>query len=271
MKKYYAGGEGDLGSSRADLNAGIEFASHPVLAETDRDKFCILRIVDFYKQQPTDYADYFQAAWRYRSSGRDLALPNARCRRLLPKRRSARSTWIWSGIRSPHQARKSAPLPNFSTMWNALPAPEKGTTGCRRAPGCEAMRDWVLALRKKVAWKLRQPAGAPRLLRWRPVFSSSGRTGSTPPIAGCSIRHALQVGGVPQYPHRPADGTATGQQAADRDRSSRSRPLCAAGRGRARASIWPRSTGSAASSRMRSISPSVAACSSTIRAIRAAS
>ena len=37
-----------------------------MLVETDREKFAIKRIVDFYERQPTDYADYFQAAWRYK-------------------------------------------------------------------------------------------------------------------------------------------------------------------------------------------------------------
>jgi len=46
---------------------GFEFAPHPVVADTDRDKYSVLRIVDFYKRQPTDYADYFMAAWRYQN------------------------------------------------------------------------------------------------------------------------------------------------------------------------------------------------------------
>src|SRR5450432_2363104 len=45
---------------------GIDFASHPMLVETDRDKYAIQRIVNFYHRQPTDYADYFEAAWRYK-------------------------------------------------------------------------------------------------------------------------------------------------------------------------------------------------------------
>src|SRR5436190_20244503 len=46
---------------------GFEFAPHPVVADTDRDKWAVLRIVDFYKRQPTDYADYFMAAWRFKN------------------------------------------------------------------------------------------------------------------------------------------------------------------------------------------------------------
>src|ERR1041384_2649132 len=38
---------------------GFVFAPHPVVTETDRDKYCVKRIVDFYRRQPTDLADYF--------------------------------------------------------------------------------------------------------------------------------------------------------------------------------------------------------------------
>src|SRR6185312_5038188 len=41
---------------------GFDFAPYPMLVETDREKFAIQRIVSFYQSQPTDYADYFQAA-----------------------------------------------------------------------------------------------------------------------------------------------------------------------------------------------------------------
>ena len=37
-----------------------------MLVDTDRDKYATHRIVDFYLRQPTDYADYFQAAWRFK-------------------------------------------------------------------------------------------------------------------------------------------------------------------------------------------------------------
>ena len=45
---------------------GFSFAPYPMLVETDREKYAIQRIVNFYKSQPTDYADYFLASWRYK-------------------------------------------------------------------------------------------------------------------------------------------------------------------------------------------------------------
>ena len=45
---------------------GIDFAPYPMLAETDRDRYSINRILEFYAAQPTDVAAYFEAAWRYK-------------------------------------------------------------------------------------------------------------------------------------------------------------------------------------------------------------
>ena len=76
---------------------GFAFAPHPVVTDTDRDKYCVRRIIDFYKRQRIDYADYFLAAWRFRH--RDGARP-ARRRRWPtspPRPGSARSTWRRSG------------------------------------------------------------------------------------------------------------------------------------------------------------------------------
>ncbi len=46
---------------------GFEFAPHPMLVETDREKYCIQQIVAFYDRQKTDFADYFYAAWVYKT------------------------------------------------------------------------------------------------------------------------------------------------------------------------------------------------------------
>jgi hypothetical protein len=46
---------------------GIRFAPHPMIADTDRDKYCVKRIIDFYSRQPTNYAPYFYAAWHMRN------------------------------------------------------------------------------------------------------------------------------------------------------------------------------------------------------------
>ncbi len=45
---------------------GLDFSPHPVMTDTDRDKYCVNRIIDFYSRQRTDYADYFYAVWLFK-------------------------------------------------------------------------------------------------------------------------------------------------------------------------------------------------------------
>src|SRR5450755_4593138 len=45
---------------------GFVFAPHPVATDTDRDKYCVKRIIDFYEAHQVDYANYFLAAHAYR-------------------------------------------------------------------------------------------------------------------------------------------------------------------------------------------------------------
>ncbi len=35
------------------------------MTDVDRDKYCVERIVAFYRRHHVDYADYFLAAWRF--------------------------------------------------------------------------------------------------------------------------------------------------------------------------------------------------------------
>src|ERR1051326_6234690 len=98
LKKYLQAAR-EVGDHMVLTPDGFDFAPHPMLVETDREKYAIKRIVDFYEHAPTDYADYFQAAWRfkYRSAlgmpGMTLAGAAAGLRlsaKYLPDRKSTR-------------------------------------------------------------------------------------------------------------------------------------------------------------------------------------
>ena len=56
----------------------LDFAPHPVVTETDRDKYCVRQIVDFYDRQNTRLADYFFAAWQLQANNeRSISLSKA--------------------------------------------------------------------------------------------------------------------------------------------------------------------------------------------------
>jgi len=133
---------------------GFEFAPHPMLVETDREKYCIQQIVDFYDRQPTDYSDYFRTAWMYkhraafgkpRATLADMAAQNKVSARYLAT--------IWQALDGPKE--DVGPLAKLQTMWRALPAPEKGSD-----PFLDQfiqMRDFVLRMRKDTALKFSSP------------------------------------------------------------------------------------------------------------------
>ena len=66
LQEVPRGGAAGRRAPRARSRTGFAFAPHPVVTDTDRDKYCVQRIIDFYQRQPTDFADYFLAAWRFR-------------------------------------------------------------------------------------------------------------------------------------------------------------------------------------------------------------
>ena len=99
---------------------GIRFAPHPVATDTDRDKYCVKRIVRFYQRQPTDYADYFLAAWSYRhreALGKPAAtLADIAGEHLVSPKYLAT---IWQTLQD--EPVDMGPLATLQEMWHALP------------------------------------------------------------------------------------------------------------------------------------------------------
>ena len=65
LKKYLEAAR-DVANHMFLRPEGFAFVLHLMLAETDRDKHCVQQIINFYHRQDLDYADYFQAAWRFK-------------------------------------------------------------------------------------------------------------------------------------------------------------------------------------------------------------
>lgn len=64
LKKYYAAAR--LVADHVVLKPdGFTFSPHPAVTDSDRDKYCVHRIFDFYRRHQVDLADYFEAAWKF--------------------------------------------------------------------------------------------------------------------------------------------------------------------------------------------------------------
>lgn len=125
---------------------GFTFAPHPMLVETDREKYPIRRIVEFYDRQPTDLADYFQAAWRYKHRAAfgqaaatldGIAAENKVAPRYL--------AMIWQALEQTKE--DVGPLVKLQAMWRQLPAPKDKQAESVREQ-CVGMRDFVVRIRR---------------------------------------------------------------------------------------------------------------------------
>jgi hypothetical protein len=103
---------------------GFVFAPHPAVTDTDRDKYGVGRIVDFYRRHEVRYADYFLAA-------RGHSVPGL-------------SAKYVATIQALFQEAPPAgsPVEELWTRWRKLPA---DAAGARR--GCEQLAQTVARLR----------------------------------------------------------------------------------------------------------------------------
>ncbi len=152
---------------------GIAFAPHPVVADTDRDKYCVRQIIDFYGRQRTDYADYFRAAWRFKhraALGQPAATlaDFAALARLSPRYLAT----IWSTLTTTTE--DAGPVAALQAMWRELAPPSaEGTEPDAVRGGCERMRDFVVELREQLTPEVKNLTapgiqnGAQPLVLWK--------------------------------------------------------------------------------------------------------
>lgn len=157
MQKYLAAARG-LAEHLVLKPGGFDFAPHPVATDTDRDKYAVRRIVDFYLRQPTDLADYFYAAWLLHVASDDPAKDDVgtneqdkladRLRRIAAQQQVSAGYLqrVWQMLQGTQPAH--GPLADVHRRWHALPGQVDEQTAARRA--CEAIRDRVLAVRRRL-------------------------------------------------------------------------------------------------------------------------
>ncbi len=128
---------------------GFSFAPFPVVTDTDRDKYCVRRIIDFYQSQVTDYDQYFYAAWIFRcraicGNATTQLSEVAATQRISPKYLEM----IWSTLETREEI---GPISQLQKMWNQLPSTERESEAARR--GCHEMGQYVVQLRGQLQRK----------------------------------------------------------------------------------------------------------------------
>ncbi|MBI3415025.1 MAG: DUF1592 domain-containing protein [Verrucomicrobia bacterium] len=205
---------------------GFVFAPHPVVTETDRDKFCVKRIIDFYQQQPTDYADYFMAAWCFKHRA-SIGKPKATLAEFATAQRisSKYLATIWSTLSDPQDA--VGPIATLRAMWRELPAPPREVRPDREniaRSGCERMRDFVASLRQKLKPEVSNLAvrgiapGSQPLVLWKDRQMAANRTRYDPGALRVQGESTADAGGIDPALAVPHDNSARARYEAAFDR-----------------------------------------------------
>ncbi len=187
---------------------GFDFAAYPMLVETDRDKYAIERIVSFYLRQPTDYADYFQAAWHYKYRN-ELGKPHATLASTAADSKVSAKylPMIWDLLEESPEAAKAevGPIAKLQAMWRALPAPAKQVPETLHAQ-CVEMRDFVVRIRNHTAMQFAAPivrglpAGSQALLDWKYIQFNTHRRNFDPKALRNDTDPAPVAPTIPRYP-----------------------------------------------------------------------
>jgi mono/diheme cytochrome c family protein len=212
LKKYLQAAH-DVADHMVLTPDGFNFAPYPMLVETDREKYPIERIVDFYRRQPTDFADYFHAAWRFKyrkelGDPTDTLASAAAANHVSPQYLPL----VWNLIEEPPAVvqQEVGPIARLQSMWRALPVPPADDAAVRAQ--CGAMRDFVVRIRKDTGMQFAAPlvaglpAGSQPLLDWKNRQFAGHRRDFDPTSLRNDTDPPLPLLEIPKYPglHREA-------------------------------------------------------------------
>jgi hypothetical protein len=155
---------------------GFEFAPHPMLVETDREKYCIQQIVAFYDRQKTDFADYFYAAWVYKHRSA-LGKPRATLTDIAASTHvSARYlATVWDALEKKEEI---GPMAQLQAMWHALPVPKGNQPGLARDGSIE-MREFVVRMRHDTTLRFASPVVRGLTVATQPLMNWKNRMYAT--------------------------------------------------------------------------------------------
>ncbi len=189
---------------------GFEFAPHTMKVETDRITYAIQQIIAFYKAQPTDYAKYFEASWRYRYRA-GLGTPKATLKSIAASMKLSPKylPMVWAIL---HDKDAIGPVAKLQGMWNALPAPGGDLAAVQTQTA--AMRDWLQKVRSDTAMNFAAPkvkglpGQAQPLHNYRLEEYAQNHRNSDPQALRADNVPAPKEQPVPRFPGLHADATA---------------------------------------------------------------
>ena len=187
---------------------GIDFAPFSMQAVTDRERYYVQSIVGFYKAQPTDFAQYFQAAWRYRYR-KALGEPRATLASVAAESQLSPKylPLVWGIL---HDKAAVGPIATLQTMWQAMPAPSSAHPPAAQLREVQdrsvVMRAFVTRIRAHTAMQFAAPLvkGLPTqsepLFTWKLAQYAAHHRDSDPNDLRADTDPKPVIPPIPDYP-----------------------------------------------------------------------
>jgi len=190
---------------------GFDFSPHPMLVETDREKYAIQRIVDFYKSRPTDFADYFEAAWNHKhrvelgqasATLKSAAEEAGVSAKYLPR--------VWR-ILEGEVEQDVGPIAKLRRLWQGMPSPA-GTQPEAVRTQAVRMRDFVVRLRRHTSMQFAAPVvnglapGSQPLLNWKQAQFAAHRRDFDRDALRIASDPRPELPEIPRYPGLGREG-----------------------------------------------------------------
>ena len=149
-KKYYEAAR-SVAENLVLTSSGFAFASHPVMSEPDRDKFSVLRIVDFYRKQPTDVATYLEGTWRFKHRA-TLGIPAATLDTIAKDAGISAKYLKTVAELLDDKSITVGPVAKLKATMDAIPAPTKEGESAPKQRFKE-VANWIRNLRRHIAYR----------------------------------------------------------------------------------------------------------------------
>ncbi len=122
--------------------SGLNWSPHPSVTETDRDKYAVLRIIDFYQRQPIDLADYFYAAWQQTKH------PTGPSLSMIAKREGISASYLQLITELlQEEPEPFGPLGEIKSLWNTL-TPSTPNKSAKNL--CRRISEYIRTIRKAI-------------------------------------------------------------------------------------------------------------------------
>ena len=197
--------------------AGFDFAPEPAVTETDRDKYCVRRIIEFYKRHRVDYADYFLAAWRFEHRAA-LGKPKASLHEFATEAGLSNKYLATVVERARRSLAGAGPLGELQALWRKLPSDVQQADEARRDANRCAI--WSSGCARARARGRRDATGA------SPPAASHSSSGGPAACLGADASPATNrphatsrssAGSSPMRSSFPTDHPTSTSKGADRD------------------------------------------------------